>query len=145
MHSRIFLVSKDRDYEIAYDEDICNEMKSADWVQIQDPEDLEKDLDWLKQDYPNLKISNNSFQLSQEEVSAFQRKVIESRKNDIYRILKKEPLTEYNFWEISRTAQPVVGLMFKYEEEVPTSVESFVLDDIDTDRFYIICSYDYHF
>lgn len=145
MHSRIFLVSKDKEFEIVSSEDICNEMTRVDWVDIQEPEELTKDIDWLKNNHPEFDITNNSFQMSEKDIEKFQYRIREERKNKIYEILKRDPLTDYDFWEISREACPVHGLMFKFEDHYTKSVESFVLDGLDNDRFYIIASYDYHF
>lgn len=145
MHSRIFLVSKDKKYEPVYDEDICNEMTHVDWVSIQDKKDLSTDIGWLLHDFPEFNITDNSFQFSNKEIDKFKYKVRENRKNEIYKILKREPLTDYDFWCVSRVANPVHVLMIKFEDNYTRSVESFVLEYLDTDKFYIIASYDYHF
>jgi hypothetical protein len=148
MHSLIFLLSEDKNYEDLPDEDgIADEFNYADYVALQDKKELPDDIKWLSEQFPQLHIKDdNSFSMPEDVLNRYKDVVRDQRKKEIQSLLDREPLSLFDLWEVSRAAYPETGMQFKYESDCIMEVESWILDIMQPyKKYYIIQSYDYHF
>lgn len=144
MHSLIFIVSKDKKADSSWNEvDMCDSIHMADYC----TEELitEESINSLKKQIPELtvKFGPPSFKISKHKLETLRKRYISYRKSRIASLLDVENFI--NWYSIAQAAYPETGTFICVDNDGPMHIDNWLLDYADTDRYYIIKVFDYHF
>jgi len=144
MHGRIFVVSRNKNDECLFDDDILADlMPIADWVSESD-DIIETDLNWLKHDYGDIEVGDKCFNLSLGSITKLRTELASERKKAINDLLADDDAT-INWWRIADIAWPETELSICIESDGPMHFEQFLMECAQPGTYHVLKVFDYHY